>query len=135
MIKKISLYVISFILFSVVAYYLHAIGLVSISNQTPIALSGLYLFHASFSIVLFSVIMFLSENQKYRDQLGFLYIASVVLKLILFFSIFYRPIFKSDAFTNIEGVNLLVPIILFLILEVFLIVKLLNNNSPSKNDK
>ena len=68
MIKKISLYVISFILFSVVAYYLHAIGLVSISNQTPIALSGLYLFHAGFSIVLFSVIMFLSEKQKYRDQ-------------------------------------------------------------------
>ncbi|TBN03897.1 hypothetical protein EYD45_07695 [Hyunsoonleella flava] len=132
--KQIRLYGILLALVSLFIYYLHVHVFVSISDKSPVPLDVIYLFNGAFSLLTCSTVLYLSNQQKYNDQIGFLYLASVVLKLVLFFLIFYRPIFKTDAFTNTESVNLLIPIILFLIIEVILIRKLLNKNSHLKNE-
>jgi len=54
---------------------------------------------------------------------------------LIFCLIFYKHIFTNDSFTNQESVNLLIPMILILALEVFFLTKLLKNISPSKNDR
>ena len=135
MIKKISLYSIAFILFSGILYIVHTVGLSHIADQSPISLKNIYIFNTGFSILLCIAFILLSENQKFSDQLGFLYLGSVVLKIIGFCLVFYKPIFKTDSYTNIESVNLLIPIMLFLFLEVFFISKILKNIHPLKNDK
>lgn len=135
MIKKLGLYNITFILFSFAGYYLHTKGLAGMANQTPISLAEVYLYHGVFSFLLCAIFSFLSNTKKFRDQLGFLYLVSVALKIIVFCFVFYTPIFKTDSFTKMESANLLIPMGLFLILEVFFISKTLNNMSHLKNDK
>jgi len=135
MIKQRGLYSIIFILFSLVGYYVHTGVFVSLANQAPFSLQSVYLYHGVFSFLLFIIFLALLNNKKFKDQLGFLYLGSVALKIIGFCLIFYKPIFKAEPFTNKESFNLLIPIVLFLILEVFFISKLLNKKTPLKNDR
>ena len=58
---------------------------------------------------------------------------SIVLKMILFFVVFYKQIFTGQAFTNTEGIKLLIPIILTLLVEIFFIRKILKNIGALKN--
>ena len=135
MVKQVALYSVTFILFSFIGYYLHTKGLSEMANQSPISLVEIYLYHGLFSFLLSTLFSFLSNTEKFRDQLGFLYLFSVSLKIIIFCFVFYDSIFRADSFTNIESANLLIPMGLFLIIEVFFISKTLNNISPLKNDK
>ncbi len=135
MIKRISLKIIFFVLVSLVVYFLHTIGLSNLASHSPISLIQVYIFNTVFTVFLCVTAIVLSKTEKYADQIGFLYLGSVVLKVIFFFLLFYKPIFKSDDFTNIEIFNLLIPIILFLIFEVVVISKILNNKPALKNDK
>lgn len=135
MIKQIGVYSISFILVSLIGYYLHIFLFPKVAIESPIPLRQVYTFFSVFSLVVCSQLLVLSKSEKYKDQLGFLYLVSIVLKIILFFIVFYKQIFKGEAFTNIEGINLLIPIILILYLEVFFIGKLLKNIRPLKNAK
>lgn len=133
MIKQLGLYVIGFGLLSLISYYLHISLFPKIASESPILLSEVYAFFGTFSLVVCAQLFFLSNTEKFKDQLGFLYLVSIALKMILFFFVFYKQIFTKGSFTNTESINLLIPIILILILEVFFIGKLLKNTSVSKN--
>ncbi|WP_299761685.1 DUF6168 family protein [uncultured Dokdonia sp.] len=135
MIKQLSLYSIIFVLFSFAGYYIHTTVFTSLANQAPFSLQDVYLYHGVFSLLLCAIFLALLNSKKFKDQLGFLYLVSVALKIMLFCIAFYTPIFKTDSFTNTEAANLLIPIGLFLILEVFFISKLLNKIAPLKNDR
>lgn len=135
MIKQIGVYTISFILVSLIGYYLHIFLFPKIAIESPVPLRQVYTFFTVFSLVVCSQLLALSKSEKYKDHLGFLYLVSIVLKMILFFIVFYKQIFNGEVFTNTEGINLLIPIILILYLEVFFIGKLLKNTSTLKNAK
>lgn len=129
MIKRLSVYGIVLILFPIFIYYLHSNVLVNIAAEASVPLNRVYLFNGIFSFLICVTALYLTKSKTYSDQIGFLYLASVVLKLISFFLIFYKPVFKVDALTNTQIANLLIPIMLFLVFEVVLIRNLLNNNS------
>lgn len=133
MIKQIGVYSISFLLLSVISYFLHIFLFPKITIESPIPLSQVYTFFSVFAFVVCVQLFILSKTEKFKDQLGFLYLVSIVLKMILFFVVFYKQIFTGEAFTNIEGINLLIPIALTLFLEVFFIRKLLKNIGTLKN--
>ncbi len=69
--------------------------------------------------------LYLSKN-KYRDQLGFLFIAGSFLKFAVFFIVFY-PFFKLDGhISKLEFATFFVPYVLGLILETISLSKWLN---------
>jgi len=91
------------------------------------SLKDVYLFHAISSLVLcfvFELIYHLSES--FRDQLGFLYLGSTVLKVMLFFIVFSSTFLSSDSLSNGEGISLLIPMAIFIFFEVIIVIKILN---------
>jgi len=136
MTKKIVIYVIISILLLCIAYYIHTTTFTHFANKAPIPLEKVYAFFVGFYIILGVSFSFLYTKTSFKDQLGFLYLASVVLKIILFSIIFSKQLFMIDSsFPRQSAVNLLIPIILTLIAEVFIISKLLNNSTRQKNAK
>ena len=70
-------------------------------------------------------LLYLSKK-KFKDQLGFLFIAGSALKFGVFFVVFY-PFFKLDGhISKLEFAAFFVPYGLGLILETFSLVKWLN---------
>lgn len=66
------------------------------------------------------------SKKKFKDQLGFLFIAGSALKFGMFFIVFY-PFFKLDGhISKLEFAAFFVPYGLGLILETFSLVKWLN---------
>lgn len=135
MIKQLGVYLISFLLVSFIGYYLHAIVLSQFANKSPISLKYVYTFFGGFSLLLCTNFSLLSRTEKFKDQLGFLYLVSVALKILLFCIVFSKHIFIEASFTREETVNLLIPMLLMLVLEVFFTSKLLNYSSSLKNLK
>ena len=132
MIKQLKMSLIGFVLISILVFYIHAHGFVKFAQNSPIALINLYMFFNMFSILLMFGLSRL-KNTKFQDQIGFVYLFSVAVKIILFCLVFYNPIFKTKAFTNIESINILIPIALTLFFEIFFMSKMLKNLSGLKN--
>jgi len=66
------------------------------------------------------------SKKKFKDQLGFLFIAGSALKFGVFFVVFY-PLFKLDGqISKLEFASFFVPYGLGLVLETFSLVKWLN---------
>jgi len=134
MIQQFFIYLISFIALAFFGYYIHTSVLHSIAEVSPVSLLNLYLFFTSFSLILCISFLYSQKTERFKDQLGFLYLLSVVLKIVVFCVVFRGAIFSQDSFTNKQTVNLLIPIFLMIVLEVFFISKMLNKNKPIKND-
>ena len=132
--KFLSFYMILLIAISLLTFLIHSKGFVHFANRSPIQIEALYLFHSIFTFLLTFVLSLLIVNHKFKDQIGFLYLASMVLKLILFCVFFKSHIFNQNSFTNTESANLLIPMTLMLFFEILFLSKLLNRFGALKND-
>ncbi|MGB3605675.1 MAG: DUF6168 family protein [Psychroserpens sp.] len=83
----------------------------------------LFLALASFIICIHFEIF--STFEKLRPQLGFIYLPTLFIKGILFFITFKSSVFALNDLTTFERLNLLIPLLLFLGLEVFFITEIL----------
>jgi|SRR5690606_30428828 len=76
------------------------------------------------AIVIFFPLYFFRERFKY--QIGFLYLAGSLLKFLVFFIVFY-PAYKADGeMTRLEFAAFFVPYAICLILETFFASKMLH---------
>ncbi len=83
-----------------------------------------YVINALIAIGIFGGIYALKN--KYKESLGFLFIAGSFLKFIVFFLVFY-PKYKSDGIvTKVEFFAFFIPYIIALILETYSLSKWLN---------
>ena len=96
------------------------------------SLRNMYAFHAFFSLQLCIIFTLLSNNEKIGPQLGFIYLASFVVKIVAFCAIFYNPVITAKNLSNIQVISLLIPMVTFLILEVYFIIKILNKTHSPK---
>ena len=131
MVKVLVCYVLIFSLL----YYLGLEGHFYFSKSyhiiAGISIDKVYLFHAFFSGML-CALCYLGANLKFiKEQLGFIYLASFLLKFFLFFAFFPLLLSSNEPLLFNERLSLLVPVLLFLIPEVFFVVKILN----TKDDK
>ncbi len=130
MTKKLVLYILISILILIIGYYIHTVVFSQFASKSSISLKKVYIFFGGFSSLLCLSFLLLYRRNKFKDQLGFLYLASVGLKIILFSIIFSKQIFIEDSsFPRQSALNLLIPIVLMLASEVFIISKLLNNST------
>ncbi|WP_460220460.1 DUF6168 family protein [Psychroserpens sp. MEBiC05023] len=134
MTKLVLIYIGLFLAVIFGAYMVHTNVFVDFASSSPIQLEALYGFHTVFTFLLTLSLSLLLFNNKFKDQIGFLYLASMVLKLLLFCIIFKKYIFNDNSFTNIESFNILIPMLLALFFEMLFLSKLLNNFDALKND-
>ena len=126
MFKKFIEYTISFGVLFFLGLYIQSYYVEKQSITLFFSLVKVYLFHFIFSLLVCGVFFILSSKEKLFQQLGFIYLGVLMLKIILFCGVFYNPIFTIEKLPKIDSISLLIPIALFLILEVFFIAKILN---------
>jgi len=83
-----------------------------------------YIINLVLVIAIFGILYLLKE--KYKSQLGFLFLAGSFLKFVVFFILFY-PFYKLDnTITKLEFAAFFVPYVIGLILESVSLSKWLN---------
>ncbi|MEM6718313.1 MAG: DUF6168 family protein [Bacteroidota bacterium] len=130
--RQIFIYFIAFGLLFFLGDFVHNYVIENQRIDLGFSLQNMYAFHAFFSLQLCIVFALLSNNEKLRPQLGFIYLGSFVLKIIVFCVLFYSILFTGEKLTNPQRISLAIPMLLFLILEVYFIIKILNKNHSLK---
>jgi len=108
------------IAFSIHVLVLHLKGLAMFGNQIVLS----YTINTAIAVAIFALLFYLKE--KYKSQLGFLFMAGSALKFAVFFIVF-QPIYKQDGdVSTLEFLVFFVPYGLCLVFETFSLSKLLN---------
>jgi hypothetical protein len=123
----------SFLIYFLVFFSLYFIGfnshqfiLEKYSLSAPFSLQKVYLFHFGFSLLICMSFKYFSSVDKIFQQLGFIYLIPIFLKIILFSAIFYKSLFNEGDFPFFSKVSLFIPAIIFLSTEVIFITKILS---------
>ena len=69
---------------------------------------------------------YLAFNDILTAQLGIIYLVTLALKLIFFTIIFKAVIFSETSLPRVDRIAMLIPMLLFLTIEVLFISKILN---------
>lgn len=76
------------------------------------------------ALVIFTTLYLLKE--KYKNQIGFLFMGGSFLKFLVFL-IFFYPVFKHDGdITNLEFASFFVPYAICLLFETLGVIRILN---------
>ncbi len=128
--KRIFLYTAIAAILLFLSYTPHSYVLEAAVSKLPFDLIKVYTFQAAASLLLiisFDLIATLSKS--YKDQLSFLYLGGMALKIAAFCIVFRDLLFSSVSLTKMDSVSLLIPIFIFLFFEVVIIVKILNRST------
>lgn len=128
MIKSTLLFLIIFIPLFYLSLNIHQNYLDILNVILPFSLKKVYLFHLVFSLLVCLNFKIFSTVDNILPQLGFIYLVSLILKIILFALIFYQPIFKEENLFIEARISLIIPMALFLFIEVFFVLKIINKN-------
>ena len=124
--KDIFTYIVVFVLLFLLGFYTHIAVMSFKEIQLSFSLEKIYVFHAFFSAMVCINLRWGASLEKVRPQLGFIYLGSLLLKLVLFCMFFYSAVFQKGDFTQVEKISLLIPVLVFLITEVLFTAKILN---------
>lgn len=95
--------------------------------------NSIFIFNALFSLVLLITLSFLSKKEAVLDNLGFIYLATVVVKPIVFIIVFRALFFDPRPITQIEAISMLLPTLIALFFEALFCSKILKVRMPKKN--
>ena len=84
------------------------------------------LFFAISSGVICLTLLILETKEKFKPQLGFIYLPTLFIKGVLFFLIFQNTVFSLVDLTIEEKLHLIIPLFIFLTLEVIFVSKVIN---------
>ena len=126
MVKSIFVYTIVFFFLFLVSFSLHEYFLEKKEIFLPFSLQKVYVFHLGYSLLVCTNFLIFSNVNKVSEQLGFIYLGTIMLKLILFSILFYKHLFVEDSLLFAAKISLLIPMILFLLTEVVFVSKILN---------
>ncbi len=134
LVKKIFIYAVICGLALLIGYSAHSFILDSKNIEHPFTLFNIYLFQCIATLVLCAIFEIIAQkSEQLKNQLGFLYLAAMALKVILFCVFFSGILFASIVLTKMDSFSLLIPIFLFLLVEVIIIVNILNRNNENIN--
>ena len=126
MIKQLFFQFLIFFALFFTSFYLHEFILEKLEIETTFSLKKVYLFHLSFSLLICVNFIIFSTVDKIFHQLGFIYLASIFLKIVVFNVIFYNPIFSKENLDFASRISFFIPMIAFLLTEAVFVVKILN---------
>tara|TARA_B110000091_G_C13348640_1_gene283332 strand:- start:107 stop:493 length:387 start_codon:yes stop_codon:yes gene_type:complete len=126
MIKSIFLYSLVFFSLFFLGLFLHENLIEKQAVILPFSLRKIYLFHLGFSMLICVNFKLFSTVDKIFEQLGFIYLGTLLLKIVLFCVIFYNSIFTEEILTQTARLSLFFPLIIFLLTEAIFVAKVLN---------
>ncbi|SDS49868.1 hypothetical protein SAMN05216503_3254 [Polaribacter sp. KT25b] len=127
MIKTIFLYTVIFFSLFFISFFLHENYIEKAAIILPFSLRKIYLFHLGFSLLICINFKVFSSVDKIFPQLGFIYLGTIFLKIVLFSAFFYTSIFTGDNLSQTARISLFIPMIIFLLTEAIFVSKILNN--------
>lgn len=92
-------------------------------------LNDVYLFFVIISLLICIIFKGLTLIAKAKEQIGFYYLPTIFLKVVLFFLVFNNSIAGLKDLSQVESINLLIPLFIFLVLEVSFLSRLLNKKT------
>ncbi|WP_298779636.1 DUF6168 family protein [uncultured Polaribacter sp.] len=125
MIKSILLFAFVFFSLFFLSFSIHQNYLQSIEVLLPFSLKKVYLFHFGYSLLICINFILLSTVDKIFEQLSFIYLVTIFLKIVLFCVIFYNPIFSEENMSFTSRISLFIPTIIFLLTEAISVAKIL----------
>jgi len=125
LIRTLALYLLVFLMLFGLGYTIHTSIINAQTFDVSFSIFTVYAFHALFSFMLCSIILILGKYQKWQSQLGFLYLAALILKVFFFSIMFSSALFREEALTYPEKLSLLIPVFIFLVPEVYFIARTL----------
>ncbi|WP_378180317.1 DUF6168 family protein [Aquimarina sp. SS2-1] len=123
MIKNLFRFLAFFLIVLLGIYIIHkwAIDFFSFhSNDAIVSLS--YIFNASYTLLLVTMIAVISK--KFKDQIGFIFLAGSFIKLGVFVAITKLSDIEMDKSVFLDFFT---PYVISLVLEVYYVAKILNN--------
>lgn len=125
MFKKLLIILVVFLLVGTTSYFLHVLFLGEDHHSIIPLLKKAYLFHFIFSLILTVMFVILAKSEKLFVQLGFIYMGLLVFKIVVFATLFYPQLLGKNLLSSFYRSSLLIPVIVFLPLEVIFISKLM----------
>ena len=125
MIKRILYFLAAIVILFAVSYFPHNYTLHLKETQLSFSLLSVYLFHVIAALIVYSIVEFIAE--KLPNQAGYVYLASIFLKIGFFVLIFQASVFANEQLSKPDRISLVIPLFLFLIVEAIAVSKLLNN--------
>ncbi len=132
LIKKLLYYTLGILSLFFITYNVHFYLTVYFEVYHPYSLLPVYIYQAVASYLLVVVFELLASlTKEFKDQLGFLYLGSMAVKVLFFCVLFRDVIFFGRDLSKIDSVSLLLPIFIFIFYEVIIIVKILNRETQN----
>lgn len=132
LIKKLLFYTLVILGLLIITYNVHFYLTAHFEIYHPYSLWPVYVYQAIASYVLVIVFELLASlTKEFKDQLGFLYLGSMAIKVLFFCVLFRDVIFFGPDLSKIDSVSLLLPIFIFIFYEVIVIVKILNRETQN----
>ncbi|MBT2160371.1 DUF6168 family protein [Zobellia barbeyronii] len=125
MIKQIVQYIVVFILVGTTSFFLHQFLLADDNLSFNTLLKEAYIFHFIFSLAVIITFQLLSKNEKVFAQVGFIYMGTLVFKIAAYTAMCYPQLMGDQYLPRFYRASLLIPVFVFLALEVFFVSKIL----------
>lgn len=129
MLKQLFYVLTGFVISLLILYFSQKYFVTQKQLQIRYDLFKVNIFFAVSSFIIVVNFIFLSKIESLKPQLGFIYLPTLFVKGIFFYLIFQNTVFSIKDLKMVERINLLIPAILFLIVEVLFIAKILNQKS------
>jgi len=125
MIRSVLLFSVVFFIVFIIGFSIHDFLIQKQQIILPFSLKKVYLFHLFFSLIICINFLIFSNFNKFFEQLGFIYLGTILLKLTLFCFLFYPSIFTEEELALSSRMSLFIPVVLFLITEATIVAKIL----------
>ncbi len=126
MIKSLLVYSSTLFLVFFFSHFLHNLYIENQQITLSFSLKKVYLFHFGFSLIVCVNFLLLSNVNNIFEHLGFIYLGTMPLKIILFCVTFYKSTFMLGSLSFLERMALFIPTIIFLLTEAVIVIKILN---------
>ncbi len=126
MIKAVLIYVMSFAILFFLIYFSQDYLLSQLNATVRFSVWDTNVFLPLSSLLICIHFQFFSLIKNLETQLGFIYLPTLFIKGILFYLAFKDSVFNIEILNTTERLSLLIPILLFLGLEVFFVVKIIS---------
>lgn len=129
MIKQLFVYLLIFLLVFFAIYLIHDYFIFDYWQDIRYNLFDINSFFCLTSFLICVHFLVFSHSKLLEPFLGYLYLPTLFIKGILFYLFFKNSVFDIDNLTTVERLNLLIPFLIYLIIEVLFIIKILNPKS------
>ncbi|WP_040756249.1 DUF6168 family protein [Winogradskyella psychrotolerans] len=126
MIKSLAIYIVSFSILFLVIHFSQDYILSTLNSSVRFSLWDTNIFFAVASLMICVHFQFFSLIKSLETQLGFIYLPTLFIKGVLFYVAFKDSVFNIEVLNTTEELNILIPLLLFLGMEVFFVVKIIS---------